>query len=69
MQNLSRDSLLSRHNSMQTIQMYLSRKQKIFAEFFCPFFKSTSNLEYFRKKVTLIPYEFPKVGTPKDMVR
>ena len=42
-------SLLSRDNSMQTIQMHLSEKQKPFSEFLCAFFKSTSNSEHFQK--------------------
>ena len=43
-------SLLSRDNSMETIQMHLWPKQKTFSEFFCAFFKSTSNFEHFKKK-------------------
>ena len=62
-------SLLNRDNSMQIIQMHLSRKQKTLAEFFCGFFKSTSNLEHFQKNMILIAYEFPKLQTPKKMVR
>ena len=45
---------------LERIQMHLSEKQKNFSEFFCTFFKSTSNLEHFKKKMTLIAYEFPK---------
>ena len=33
-------SLISRDNWMQTIQMHLSLKQKIFSQFFSTFFKS-----------------------------
>ena len=62
-------SLLSRDNSMETIQMHLSRKQKTFCEFLCAFFKSTSNFEYFQKKMTLIAYLFPKLQKPKYVVR
>ena len=62
-------SLLSRDNSMQTIQMHLSEKQKTFPGYLCAFFKSKSNLEYFQKKMILIAYVFPKLKTPKNVVR
>ena len=62
-------SVLSRDNSMQTIQMHLSQKQKTFSDFFCAFFKSTSNFEHFQTKMTLIAYVSPKLRTPKDLVR
>ena len=62
-------SLLSRDNSMQTIQMHLSEKEKNFSEYFFAFLKSTSNFEHFQKKMTRIAYEFPKLGTPKNVVR
>ena len=62
-------SLLSEDNSMQTIQMHLSEKQKTFLQFFFAFFKSTLNFEHFAKKMTLITYEFPKLRTPNDVVR
>ena len=35
---------------MQTIQMLLSQKQKIFYEFFSPFFQSALNFQHFQKK-------------------
>ena len=62
-------SLLSRDNSMKTIQMHLSEKQKTFSQFFCAFFKSTSNFEHFQKKMTLIVYVFLKLKTTKHVVR
>ena len=62
-------SLLSRDNSMQTIQMHLLEKEKNFSEYFFAFLKSTSNFEHFQKKMTHIAYEFPKLGTPKNVVR
>ena len=54
---------------MQTIQMHLSQKQKIFAYFFSAFFESALNFEHFQKKMTLIPYVFPKLPTTKDVLR
>ena len=54
---------------MQTIQMHLSEKEKKFSEYFFAFLKSTSNFEHFQKKMTRIAYEFPKLGTPKNVVR
>ena len=43
-------SLISRDNSMQTIQMHLSQKQKIFSEFFSAFFESALNFAHFQKR-------------------
>ena len=54
---------------MQHIQMHLSQKEKMFSEFFCTFSKSSSNLERFQKKITLIAYVFQKLRPPKDVVR
>ena len=54
---------------METIQMHLSEKQKSFSQFFCAFFKSSSNFEHFQKKMTLIAYVFPKLQTPKNVVK
>ena len=62
-------SLISRDNWMQTIQMHLSQKQKIFSEFFCAFVKSAWNFEYFEKKMTLITYVFRKLPTTKKVLR
>ena len=46
---------------MHTIQMHLSRKQKIFSEFFSAPFDSALNFAHFQKKMTLIAYVFPKL--------
>ena len=54
---------------MQTIQMRLSEKQKIFSEFFSVFFESALNFEYFQKKMSLIAYVFPKLPTTKNVLR
>ena len=62
-------SLISRDNWMQTIQMRLSQKQKIFCQFFSAFFVSALNFEHFQKKMTLIAYVFPKLPTTKDLLR
>ena len=62
-------SLISRENWMQTIQMHLPEKVKIFSEFFAAFFKSALNFEHFQKKMTLIAYVFPKLPTTKDVLR
>ena len=37
-------------NLLQPIQIQLSRKQKIFSEFFLPFMKATSHFEHLQKK-------------------
>ena len=54
---------------MHTIQMHLCKKQKIFSEFFSPFFESALNSEHFQKKMTLIAYVFPKLPTTKNLLR
>ena len=54
---------------MQTIQMHLPQKQKIFDEFFAAFCKFAFNFEHFQKKMTLIAYVFPKLRTTKDVLR
>ena len=62
-------SLISRDNWMETIQMRLSQKQKIFSEFFSAFFESAFNFEHFQKEMPLIAYVFPKLTTTKDVLR
>ena len=54
---------------MQTIQMHLSQKQKIFYDFFPAFFESAINFEYFQKKMSLIAYVYPKLATTKHVLR
>ena len=61
--------LMIRDKWMQTIQMNLSQKAKIFSEFFSAFFESALNLEHFQKAMTLIAYVFPKLRTTKDVLR
>ena len=43
-------SLNNKDKWMQTIQMHLSQKQKIFSELFLDFFESALNFENFQKK-------------------
>ena len=54
---------------MQTIQMRLSQKQKIFFEVLSAFSKSALNFEYFQTKMTVIAYVFPKLPTTEDGLR
>ena len=54
---------------MQTIQMSLSQKQKVFSEFFAGFLEFALNFEHFQKNMTLIPYVFRKLATTKDVLR
>ena len=49
--------------------MLLSRKQKTFSQFFSSFLKSRFNFEHYQKKDDLIADVFPKLRTPKNMVR
>ena len=61
--------LISKDKWMQTIQMHLSQKPKIFSEFFSAFFESALNFEHFQTKMTLIAYVFKKLPTSKDVLR
>ena len=47
-------SLTSRDKWMQTIQMHLSQKRKIFSEIFSVVFESSLNFQYFQKTITLV---------------
>ena len=62
-------SLFCRDNLMQPIQILLSQKLKTFSEFFSAFLKSTLNFENFQKKMTLIADVFPKLASPKKVIR
>ena len=64
-----RYSLISKDKWIQTIQMHLSQKPKIFSELFGAFFESALNFEHFQKKMTLIAYVFPKLRTTVDVLR
>ena len=61
--------LLYNDNLLQPIQILLSQKQKTFSEFFSGFLKSTLNFERFQKKMTLIADVFPKLPSPKKVIR
>ena len=54
---------------MQTIQMHLSKKKKIFSDFFVAIFKSAMNFKHFQKKMTFIAHVFPKLPTTKEVLR
>ena len=61
--------LLYRDNLTQPIQILLYEKQKTFYQFFSPFLKSTLNFVDFQKKMTLIADVFPKLPSPKKVIR
>ena len=62
-------SLLNRDNSLQPIQILLSKKEKTFSQFFSAFLKCTLNFEHFQKKMTLTTNVFPKLRIPKKVIR
>ena len=62
-------SLLYRENLTQRIQVLLSQKQKNFFPFFSTFLKSTLNFKHFQKKMILIADVFPKLPSPKKVIR
>ena len=59
--------VLKRENLTIPIQMQLSQKENTFPQFLAAFLKSNLYLEYFQKnkKITLIDFVFPKLGTRK----
>ena len=62
-------SLNSKDKGMQTIQMHLFQKPKIFSGFFLASFEFVLNFEIFQKKTTVIAFVFPKLPTKKDVLR
>ena len=54
---------------MHTIQTHLSRKEKIFSQFFPAFLESALNFEHFQKKRTFIAYVFPMLPNTKNVLR
>ena len=62
-------SLISKDKWMERIQFHLSQKQSILYEFIFRFFESAFNFEHFKKKMTVIPYVFPKLPAMKDVLR
>ena len=62
-------SLLNRDNLREPIQTQLSKKQKTFSQFAATFLKYRLNFEQFPKKMTLITDVFPKLRTPKNVVK
>ena len=49
--------------------MQLSEKQKSFSQYSYAFLKFKLNFEPFQKKMTFIAHVFPKILTPKNVVR
>ena len=49
--------------------MELSPKQETLSKLFSSFFKSSFNLQHFRKMLILIADVFSKLRTPKNMIR
>ena len=61
--------LLYRDNLTQPIEILLSQKQQTFSQFFSPFLKSILNFKHFQEKMTLIANVFPKLSSPKKVIR
>ena len=61
--------LLKRDNLTQPIQMQLSQKQKNLDHFVSAVLKFTLNYGHFQKRMTLIANVYPKLRTPKGVVR
>ena len=61
--------LLYRDNLTQPIQILLSQKQKTFSQLFSAFLKYTLNSDHFQKRMTVIADVFPKLPSPKKVIR
>ena len=61
--------LLNKDNLKQPIQIQLPQKQKTFSKFFSQLLQSAWNFKHFKQKMTLIPNVFPKIRTPKNVLR
>ena len=61
--------LLYRENLTQPIQILLSQKEKTFSKIFSAFLKSALNFEHCQKNMTLIADVFPKLPSPKKVIR
>ena len=61
--------LLYRDNLRKPIQLLLSEKQNTFSEFLSAFLKSALNFEHFKKKMTVMADIFPKLPSPKKVIR
>ena len=61
--------LINRDTLTQPIQMQLFQRRKTFSDFFSAFLKSILNFQSFQKKMTLRADVFPKLRTPKNVVR
>ena len=61
--------LLNRDNLREPIQTELSKKQKTFSQFVAAFLKYRLNFEQFLRKMTFITDVFPKLRTPKNVVK
>ena len=62
-------SFLNRDNLMQPIEILLPQYQKTFSQFMSSFPKSILNFEHFQKQMSLIVDVFPKLRTPKKVVK
>ena len=62
-------SLLYGDNLTQPIQILLSQKQKTLSQFGSAFLKSTLTFGHFQKKINLIADVFPKLPSPKNVIR
>ena len=61
--------LVERIECKQFRCIYLKNKRFFYSQIFSTIFESALNLEYFRKKMSLIAYVYPKVPTTKDVLR
>ena len=62
-------SLLNRGRLFHHFQMLLSKKLKIFSQFYFAFYKFRYNFQHFQKKMTLIADVFLNLKIPKNVVR
>ena len=61
--------LLYSDNLTQPTQILFSQKPKTFSQFFSAFSKSPLKFARFQKKMTLLADAFPKLPSPKKVIR
>ena len=60
--------VLNRDNLTIPIQIQLFQKKKFFSQFLAAFLKSRLNFKHFEQKMTLMPFVFWNLRTPKTLL-
>ena len=61
--------LIVKTSECKQFKCFYLKNKKFFSGVFSAFFESALNFEHFQKKMTLIAYVFPKLPTPKYVLK